>query len=422
MMSSQYPKLRTLDLRPYIRDGKPFVLVRDPLSLSDKTLLIPQPLASTLAFYDGTMDARAISAAFAIRTGYWVSPGEIDELLAALDEALLLDNEQSFEMQKKALEAYRQAPFRPSCCANQVYPGDAKALGQFLQEFFERINGKGGSVAIDFTPLGGRGLISPHIDYNRGGLVYAQIWKRAMPMIQEADLVVILGTDHNGSKDIFTLTRQNYATPFGMLPTAQDVVNTLANAIGEEDAFAGELRHQSEHSVELAAVWLQFIRGEVNFNRLQNASQDPIQIVPVLVGSLNPLANDAAQLEENPLLNRFIRELEETTIGKRVVIVAAGDLSHVGPAFGGQPVDFISRAKLKAADEELMTRICSGDAPGFYDAVRQVDDRNNVCGLTPIYLTMRLLNPVKGERVAYDLCPADEHGTSLVTICGILME
>jgi hypothetical protein len=241
-------------------------------------------------------------------------------------------------------------------------------------------------------------------------------------MMQDADLVVILGTDHNGSKDIITLTRQNYATPFGMLHTAQDVVDALATAIGEEDVFAGELRHQSEHSVELAAVWLQFMRAECNLNRLQSASPASFEIVPLLAGSLAPLADDAVQLEENAMLNRFMQALGKATAGKRVVIVAAGDLSHVGPVFGGQPVDFISRARLKAADEELITKICTGDAPGFYEAVRQVDDRNNVCGLSPIYLTMRLLNPVRGERVAYDLCPADEQGTSLVTICGIVLQ
>lgn len=421
-MYSQYPKLRTLDLRPYIREGQPFILVRDPLSLSNKTLLIPQPLASSLAFCDGTMDTRAISAALAVRVGYWVSPDEIDELLKALDEALLLDNERSFEMQKKALEVYRQAPFRPSCCADQVYPGNAEALGRFLQGFMERNDVKRAPTPGDFTPIKGRGLISPHIDYDRGGLVYAQVWRRVASMVQVADLAVILGTDHNGSKDIFTLTRQNYATPFGILPTAQDAVKALASAIGEEEAFAGELRHQSEHSVELAAVWLQFIRAEGNFDQLQNASYAPIQILPVLVGSLTSLANNAAQLEGNALLNDFMRVLEELIAGKRVLIVAAGDLSHVGPVFGGQPVDFISRARLKLADEELIAKICAGDTPGFYEAVRQVDDKNNVCGLTPIYLTMRLLNPVRGERVAYDLCPADEHGTSLVTICGIVFE
>ena len=38
-----------------------------------------------------------------------------------------------------------------------------------------------------------RGLICPHIDYGRGGPVYAEAWKRAADAVQEADLVVMLG-------------------------------------------------------------------------------------------------------------------------------------------------------------------------------------------------------------------------------------
>ncbi|MGD1995059.1 MAG: hypothetical protein PVI59_17850, partial [Anaerolineae bacterium] len=47
-------------------------------------------------------------------------------------------------------------------------------------------------------------------------------------------------------------------------------------------------------------------------------------------------------------------------------------------------------------------------------------DQYNVCGLPPIYLMLRALGSVTGELVAYDQCPADEEGTSLVSICGVL--
>ena len=58
-------------------------------------------------------------------------------------------------------------------------------------------------------------------------------------------------------------------------------------------------------------------------------------------------------------------------------------------------------------------------ADGFFDAIRRVGDRNNVCGLPPIYLMLRLLPGTQGEVVAYDRCPADANGTSLVSICGV---
>jgi len=79
----------------------------------------------------------------------------------------------------------------------------------------------------------------------------------------------------------------------------------------------------------------------------------------------------------------------------------------------------MERAHLKAADDALLAHICTGDADGFFDAIRRVGDRNNVCGLPPIYLMLRLLPGTQGEVVAYDRCPADANGTSLVSICGV---
>ena len=68
-----------------------------------------------------------------------------------------------------------------------------------------------------------------------------------------------------------------------------------------------------------------------------------------------------------------------------------------------------------------------------------MDNRNNVCGVTPIYLTMRLVGeggaggegprggengraPVGsvGEQVGYAECPADERNRSAVTVAGMV--
>jgi len=80
----------------------------------------------------------------------------------------------------------------------------------------------------------------------------------------------------------------------------------------------------------------------------------------------------------------------------------------------------IARAQLKSVDDELIDRICESDADGFLAAIRRVEDRNNVCGVSPIYLALKLAGPGQGERVSYDRCPADENGTSLVSVCGVL--
>ena len=81
----------------------------------------------------------------------------------------------------------------------------------------------------------------------------------------------------------------------------------------------------------------------------------------------------------------------------------------------------MGRARLQAADEALIGRINAGDAEGFLTEIQSVQDRNNVCGVPPIYLALRLLHPaVQGELAAYDRCPADGQGASAVSICGIV--
>jgi AmmeMemoRadiSam system protein B len=404
-METRFPKLRAIDVRPFVRDGQAYLLLRDPLQLTDMAVTIPQQLGPVLMLCDGTRDSGALCAALGIRFGLRVGVGVMEQLVAALDEALLLDNERFIEAQERALIEYRQAPFRPSSSAGQSYPADADELRHLLRGYVEGVDEEDGETA----PVDVRGIVSPHIDYARGGPVYARVWKRAEEAVKAVDLVVLLGTDHVGEDGALTLTRQHYRTPFGVLPTACDVVDVLADAVGAEAAFADELHHRGEHSIDLAAVWLHYVRQE-----------EPCQLVPILCGSFGHFVSGDGEPASDPAVNALVDALRQATAGRRTLVVAAADLSHVGPAFGGQPLDLIGRAQLKAADLELIERMCEGDAEGFFGAVRRDGDRRNVCGLSPIYLAMRALSPIRGEQVAYDRCPADQNGTSLVSICGIL--
>jgi hypothetical protein len=143
--------------------------------------------------------------------------------------------------------------------------------------------------------------------------------------------------------------------------------------------------------------------------------------VPILCGSFGHFVRGEADLERDPGVAALVDTLRGATVGRRVLVVAAADLSHVGPAFGGPAQGLIERARVQAADDELIERICAGDARGLFAAIGRDGDRRNVCGLPPIYLALRTLSPTQGERVSYDRCPADASGTSLVSICGILL-
>jgi hypothetical protein len=104
------------------------------------------------------------------------------------------------------------------------------------------------------------------------------------------------------------------------------------------------------------------------------------------------------------------------------LVVAAADLAHVGPAFGAPyGLDMIGRAQLRNADERLLETVYAGDASSFFDVLKAEGDRRNVCGLPPIYLTLRLLEPTTGKPAGYALCPADPQGLSFVTIAGVVL-
>ncbi len=409
--NSALPALRPLDIRRHHEQGHSYIVLRDPLELSEQTIAVPQPLASVLAFCDGAHDIDGMAAAF---TDYFQTSIDVEvvrELIQALDSAYLLDNVRSQAAIAKLVEEYRSAPFRPPQLAGRGYPADPAELHGLLQDYLERASAT--PLPADTWPRRA-GLLSPHIDYPRGGSVYAEVWKSAAEAAKEADLVVIFGTDHYGD-DPFTLTRQNYATPYGVLPTALPIVDELAQVLGEEAAFAGELRHRDEHSLELVTVWLHHMRDG-----------KPVEVVPILTGSLRQTSQNGDGLISDQTTEAVLAKLDESAADRRVLVIASGDLAHVGPAFGGAPLDQTARQQVRQADDELIATMENGDTEGFRGAIGRVDNRNNVCGVSPIYLTMRMVEQDRpngglvGRQFGYASCPADDADTSAVTVAGMI--
>ena len=403
-----YAKLRPLEFRPFEQNGQPYILLRDPYQLADKSLLVPHQLAPVLTFCDGTRPPAEIAGAFSARYRIPLQAAAVEELLAALDDALLLDNARAAAAKQAALAIYRAAPHRPLLLADRGYPRQPDELAALLDGYLHTADVASRPRSDWPTRMG---LLSPHIDYPRGGHVYAQIWKHAAEAARAAELVVIFGTDHNGD-DPFTLTRQHYATPYGLLPTAQPVVDALANVVGDEAAFAGELRHRDEHAIELVAVWLHHMRGG-----------QPVELVPILTGSLQRYMWNGATPGGDRHIEEMLATIDAMAAGKRLLIVASGDLAHVGPAFGGAPLTPSGRRQLRQHDETLIQAMGTGSSDMFFQAIRRDGNANNVCGVAPIYLTMRMLEqadaPRNTQQFGYATCPADEQNLSVVTVCGM---
>lgn len=402
------PKLREIEMSPIWHEGQEMLLLRDPLRLSDSQIAVPRPLGLLLAMMDGTRDSNALEAALAVRTGLRLADGLLEALVNDLDETFLLDNERSREAESAALRSYREAAYRLPALDGGGFPSSADLARTQLQGYLDALPSldRAGPLPVP------RGLISPHIDYQRGGPVYAEVWRAGARAAREAELVIMFGTDHQGGAGTVTLTRQSYATPWGVIPTDGPVVDALVSMLGEEASLAEELHHRGEHSIELAAAWLHFIRDGA-----------PVPMVPVLCGHFGTFVEGLADPADHEPFALTVQVLREVMQARKTLVVAAADLAHVGPAFGDPyGLDFIGKAQVRNADERLLKTVYAGDAQAFFEELRAEGDRRHVCGLPPIYLTLRLLEETRGEPAGYALCPADAQGTSVVTIAGVLLQ
>lgn len=402
--SMSHPQLRSLNIQSITYQDAPALLLQDPFQLSERYLVLPRVYGPVLYLLDGSRDVAAIRSDLYAHFGISAENGAIEELIAALDEAIFLENERFQTAHAEALARYYALPHRPMLLAGQGYPAEAAELRAQFDTWLAAVG------PVTPMPASGKLVFSPHIDYQRGHEVYARVWKQASEIAHAAELVIILGTDHYSSHQI-TLTRQSYATPYGVLPTEQLLVDRLARAVGEEAAFAGELYHLGEHSLELVLTWLHHMRGGQS-----------VPVIPILTGSLIPFLDASYSPIDNPLLARFLAELRAILQERpHTLVVASGDLAHVGPVFDGEPVNAAKLAQIRRLDDEMLERLAAGDAEGFWQIIKRERDENNVCGVAPFYLSLKTTGPVEGVRAGYAVCPADEQNTSVVTIGGMTL-
>ena len=403
-----HPKLRLVEPRWVDHQNQRYLYLHDPMGLSQNPILVPQQLAPVLALCDGERDIAGIRSAVLLRTGMPLTPEHITELVQELDKAYLIENGQYQVELASRLTKYREARYRPASHAGGVYPPGANDLTKAFHEYSK-------TVSKDLEPLPESaniiGMLCPHIDYARGHATYAQLFHRAAPAIQDVELAIILGTDHYGGLGSITPTRQSYRTPHGVLETDTEIVDGLANVLGEDVAFDEEIHHTSEHSIELASVWFHhFIGGR------------DCKMVPILLGSFHHFVVGESDPKDDEQLSSAIQYLKDATAGRKTLVIAAGDLAHVGPAFGdSEALDDDAKRLLASRDEKSIDDILAGDADGFFQRSKEEGDSRKICGLSPIYMMLKQIGATSGEFLGYDQCPADADNGSVVSIAGALL-
>jgi len=120
--------------------------------------------------------------------------------------------------------------------------------------------------------------------------------------------------------------------------------------------------------------------------------------------------------ERHPPVARFIDALQDlaSSEARRVCLVAGVDLAHVGRQFGDR--EEITPEFLKWVgdqDQLLIDRLAALDAPGFFNEIAKDQDRRRICGFSPLYSLIQLLDGSQGRLLKYDQAFTPETGSAV---------
>jgi AmmeMemoRadiSam system protein B len=386
-----YPKLNNIEAFPVEYRGQKLICLRDPRNIKGNALFVSPTTLFIIQHFDGKHSIVDIQKSYMERFRSILFRDDITNLIKQLDESLLLQSENYQRHQEGIREEFEKSIFREPSHAGLSYPSDREELAMWFDGFLDNAN-----RLQPTTSENGRitGLISPHIDFNRGGTSYALAYKELIDHA-EADVFIIFGTSHYAEvNNPFLLTKKHFKSPFGEVETDFKLVEMLEKSC-DWNPFEGEVAHITEHSIEFQVVFLQYL--------FRNRRQ--FKILPILCNSFQRLIQNGGSPTNDVKVSSFLKLIREivTTLGDKVFVIAGADLAHVGQKFGdSEPVNESTLRWIKERDLVSLSFTEQINADGFYRSVEEEKDRRKICGLSPIYSLLSTINAKKGELIDYD--------------------
>ncbi len=210
---------------------------------------------------------------------------------------------------------------REPVVSGQFYPSSPEELKSMIR----------GIVDEKATKEDVIGYYAPHAGYIYSGPVVGATVSR----VNLKDTLVIMGPSHTGMGAPFSImTEGTWRTPLGDV----GIDTELAKAILADSSYLKEdhLAHLQEHSIEVQLPFIQYFKKDFS-------------IVPMVLSHAN------AETYKN--IGHAIAEAIKTS-GKKVVIVASGDMTHYEPQQTAYDRDMKAvESMLKLDARELLTRV-----------------------------------------------------------------
>lgn len=217
--------------------------------------------------------------------GSSITIDELSQVTGQLSQAMFLNDHEFGD--------YVSGPNRFPVCIG-VYPEQPSEIRELVESLFTQPGGAGLPEPPSQPENRLRAVLLPHMDYARGNVTYGWGMKTLLEQTT-AKLFVIVATSHY-SLHRFTLTRKNFTTPLGTVPTDQEAIDWIVERYDSclfDDPFA----HLPEHSIEIEILLL------------QQMLKEPFRIVPLLVGSFNDCIVDGVEPSAKPDIARMVETL-----------------------------------------------------------------------------------------------------------------
>ncbi len=397
--NDRLPTLRAIDIVPIRRPtGEMALALRDPTQLSPQTLVISPAGYLVLMHLDGRHSVADVQAAYQKHAGWDISEAEVGRVVRALDDALLLAGPRAEAVLAQRRAEYAAAPVRDSRAGHP----DPGLLRQEIETMIRR------GVAAPVRDV--RGLIAPHLDYARGAPCYADAYATLGASLP-ADRFIILGTNHSGCARSAVATRKDFATPLGLVPVDREFLRRLESRLGC-DLCVNEADHRVEHSIEMQVHVLQVL-----------LDGRPFEIVPILCPDVAGPTGTLPADGEGPDLSDVADAIGELAVGdgRRTVIIAAADLSHVGQRFGDEePTTPEFLEQVAKSDRALLDLLEQRREEEFVARLRTSQNKTRVCSSGCIYALLHALPSHPCRIIGYHQAVDLESETSVTCAAAVI--
>ena len=394
------PRLRRLNITrvpdPNEENGE-LLVFHDPTAYAPD-LALDAGLAPLLALLDGTRSLEQLGE-MVRRSDPDIPADWLAEFIAELDDNLLLDSPHFAAEQRERESDWHDATARSAAFAGRSYPDEFVELGEFLEA--KRAQGKARLPARAYEPEKVRGIVTPHIDFHRGGHTeaasYAPLVENVRATGQSFDTLVVFGIAHAGVRYPFCALDKDYETPLGTMQCDLQFIASLTERVGPQ-LLAEGFAHKDEHSIEFSAVMCQ------HFAELKTA-----RIVPILCGGFwESLRTGEAPESAEPQVGAFIEALRDVTkqheaAGRKIGFIASVDGAHVGSQFGDDTK--LTPAKLREIEREdrkWCAAIEAGDKAALHAHFAKDGNRFNVDAHPALYTIMAAFPDLRGQLLDYD--------------------